>query len=60
FDPWPDVNWSGVGEAGYSSLPSNAQAYLEYIAAELDTSLYAIGVGPDRADTVELTNPFDR
>jgi adenylosuccinate synthase len=60
FDPWPDVSWSDVGEAGYSSLPSNAQAYLEYIAAELDTSLYAIGVGPDRADTVELTNPFDR
>jgi len=32
---------------------------LEFVADEIDTPIYAVGVGPDREETVELTNPFD-
>ncbi|WP_048075307.1 adenylosuccinate synthase [Haloquadratum walsbyi] len=58
FDPWDSVAWSDVASEGYEAIPANAQQYLEYLTDELDTPIYAIGVGPDRAETVELINPF--
>lgn len=59
FDPWDSVAWSDVATEGYETIPANAQQYLEYLTNELDTPIYAIGVGPDRAETIELVNPFD-
>ena len=59
FDPWDSVAWSNVATEGYEAIPANAQQYLEYLTNELDTPIYAIGVGPDRAETIELVNPFD-
>ncbi|WP_227378871.1 adenylosuccinate synthase [Haladaptatus halobius] len=59
FDGWPDVDWSAVARDGYEAIPENARAYLEYIQEELDTPVYAVGVGPGREDTVVLDNPFD-
>ncbi|MFC5366977.1 adenylosuccinate synthase [Salinirubrum litoreum] len=59
FEPWPEVNWTEVAEAGYDAIPDPAQTYLDYVAEEVDAPVYAVGVGPDRAETVELTNPFD-
>jgi len=44
---------------GYDALPEAAREYLEFVADEIDTPIYAVGVGPDREETVELTNPFD-
>jgi adenylosuccinate synthase len=59
FDPWDSVAWSDVATEGYEAIPANAQQYLEYLTNELDTPIYAVGVGPDRAETIELVNPFD-
>ncbi len=58
-DTWESFDSAAVAEGGYDALPEAAQAYLEFIAAEIDTPVYAVGVGPDREETVELTNPFD-
>ena len=58
FDGWPDVDWSAVAEEGYDALPEATQTYLEYITEELDAPLYAVGVGPDRTDTIVRQTPF--
>ena len=58
-DTWESFDSAAVAEGGYSALPEGAQAYLEFIADEIDTPVYAVGVGPDREETVELTNPFE-
>jgi adenylosuccinate synthase len=59
FDTWPEVDWAEVAEEGYDAIPAAAQEYLDYISEEVGAPVYAVGVGPDRAETVELTNPFD-
>ena len=58
FDGWPNVEWADVAEAGYEAIPENARAYLDYIATELDTPIYAVGVGPGREETVVVESPF--
>mgnify|MGYP002760779133 FL=1 len=59
FEPWPEVDWSAVAEDGYDAIPENARAYLEYVSEEVDAPIYAVGVGPDRAETIELVDPFE-
>ncbi|WP_227356539.1 adenylosuccinate synthase [Haladaptatus salinisoli] len=59
FDGWSDVDWSAVARDGYEAIPENARTYLEYVQEELDTPIYAVGVGPGREDTVVLEDPFD-
>jgi adenylosuccinate synthase len=58
FDTWPEVDWTAVAEDGYEAIPENARTYLEYVSEEVEAPIYAVGVGPDRAETIELTNPF--
>ena len=58
FDGWDDVDWSRVAEEGYDALPEKARTYLEYVSEEVGTPLYAVGMGPSRADTVVLERPF--
>jgi len=58
FDSWPPIDGDGVAEAGYDALPENARTYLEYLSEEVGVPIYAVGVGPDRAETIELANPF--
>jgi adenylosuccinate synthase len=58
FEGWPEVNWDVVADEGYDALHENAQAYLEYISDELDTPIYAVGVGPNREQTIVLDHPF--
>jgi adenylosuccinate synthase len=58
FEPWPEVDWSAVAESGYDAIPENARTYLEYVSEAVDAPVYAVGVGPDRAQTVELVDPF--
>jgi len=57
FDGWPDVDWSAVAAEGYDAVPENARAYLAYVAEELDTPIYAVGVGPGREETVVVETP---
>ncbi|SEH11640.1 Adenylosuccinate synthetase [Natronorubrum sediminis] len=59
FDGWSEVDWAEVAAEGYDAVPDNAQTYLEYISDELDTPIYAIGVGPGREETVIVENPYD-
>ncbi len=54
FDGWTEVDWSEVAANGYDAIPENARAYLDYISSELDTPIYAVGVGPGREQTVRL------
>ena len=60
FEPWDEVDWSVVAAEGYDAIPDNAQAYLDYISAEVGAPIYAIGVGPSRDETVVLDNPFEQ
>ncbi|WP_299332020.1 adenylosuccinate synthase [Haloplanus sp.] len=60
FDPWPEVDWSAVAGEGYDALPAAARTYLDYLSDEVGAPIYAVGVGPDRAETVELVDPFER
>ncbi|WP_338728402.1 adenylosuccinate synthase [Haladaptatus sp. DJG-WS-42] len=59
FAGWDDVDWSAVAEDGWDAIPDNAQTYLEYISDELDTDIFAVGMGPDREQTVILENPLE-
>ena len=58
FEGWPDVDWGAVAEEGYEAIPENARAYLEYLSDELDTPIYAVGVGPGREETIVVESPF--
>jgi len=59
FEGWEDVDWGDVAREGYEAVPENAKTYLEYLSEELDTPVYAIGVGPGRDETVVRENPFE-
>jgi len=58
FGGWPEVDWGEVADAGYDALPENAKTYLEYVETELDTPVYAVGVGAVRSETIVRTRPF--
>jgi adenylosuccinate synthase len=58
FEGWPDFDGSEVAAEGYDALPENARTYLEYLEAELDTPVYAVGVGPARSETIVRDSPF--
>jgi adenylosuccinate synthase len=60
FEPWPEVDWAAVADDGYDALPGGARAYLDYLSGEVGAPVYAVGVGPDRAETIELVDPFER
>ena len=60
FEPWPEVDWAAVADDGYDGLPDGARAYLDYLSGEVGAPVYAVGVGPDRAETIELVDPFER
>jgi adenylosuccinate synthase len=59
FEGWPDVDWESVAAEGYEAIPGNARTYLAYVSDELDTPIDAVGVGPDRSETVVLERPFE-
>ena len=54
--PWPDVDWGAV--EAYDDLPAAARDYLDVVRDAVDAPVYAVGVGPDREATVELTDPW--
>jgi adenylosuccinate synthase len=58
FEGWTDANWDLVADEGYDAIPANAREYLEYVSDELDTPIYAVGVGPNREQTAVLEHPF--
>jgi adenylosuccinate synthase len=58
FDGWAADDWSAIAAEGYDAIPENARDYLEYLESELHTPIYAVGVGPDRDDTIVRERPF--
>ena len=60
FDGWPEEDWEAIASEGYDALPAGARNYLEYVSEELDTDIYAIGVGPDRSESIVLERPFEQ
>jgi adenylosuccinate synthase len=58
FDTWEEQDWTAVAEDGYEALPEAARDYLGYLESELAASVYAVGVGPDREQTVERETPW--
>jgi adenylosuccinate synthase len=59
FEGWPEVDWPSVADDGFEGLPAAARAYLEYISEELETPIYAVGVGPGREESIVLDHPFE-
>ncbi len=59
FEGWPEVDWDEVAAEGYDAIPANAREYLAYVSDELDTPIYAVGVGPGRDESVVLEYPFE-
>jgi adenylosuccinate synthase len=58
FEGWPEFDGGVVAGEGYEALPENARTYLEYLEEELDTPVYAVGVGPARSETVVRESPL--
>ncbi|MFB6192080.1 MAG: adenylosuccinate synthase [Haloarculaceae archaeon] len=59
FDGWPaETDWARVAREGYEAIPPNARDYLEYLSGELDAPIYAVGVGPEREQTVVVEDAF--
>jgi adenylosuccinate synthase len=58
FDGWADVDWSLVADEGYDAIPENARTYLQYVSDEVGAPLSAVGLGPNRSDTVVVERPF--
>jgi adenylosuccinate synthase len=59
FDGWPEVDWSAAAREGIEALPDAARRYVQYVSDELDTPLYAVGVGPGRDESIVLDHPFE-
>ncbi len=58
FETWGEQDWSAIAEGGYEALPEAVREYLAYLEGELDAPVYAVGVGPDRSQTVERETPW--
>ncbi|MDY6818267.1 MAG: adenylosuccinate synthase [Halobacteriales archaeon] len=59
FDGWPEADWATIATEGYDALPDPAREYVEYISRELGADTYAIGVGPDRSETIVRYHPLE-
>ena len=59
FEGWPEADWDAVARTGYEAIPENARTYLEFVSEELDTPIYAVGVGPGREESVVLQDPWE-
>ena len=59
FDGWPAVDWASIADDGYDAVPAGAKRYLEYVADQLEAPIFAIGVGPERNQTIVRRDPFE-
>jgi len=54
---WPDLSegeWLAIAKRGYDALPETARSYLERISEEMRAPVRVVGVGRDRAATIEV------
>jgi len=59
---WPVLSpsdWSKIAKEGANALPMAMQNYIHAIEDELGVKITIISLGPDRDDTIILSNPWD-
>jgi adenylosuccinate synthase len=59
YETMPGWSESTVGVRSLDGLPANARAYLRRIETLTGTPLAMVSTGPDRDDTIVLSNPFE-
>jgi adenylosuccinate synthase len=59
YEEMPGWDQSTVGIRSFDELPVNAKAYLDRIQQACEVSIDFVSTGPDRADTIVLTDVFD-
>ncbi len=59
-EPWSTTDWDAVAADGYEALPAAARDYVELFEEAIGVPVYAIGVGPDRSQTIERVDPWER
>jgi adenylosuccinate synthase len=59
YEDVPGWKSSTVGITRYEDLPENARAYLDRLQEVVGVPIDIISTGPDRAETIVLSNPFD-
>ena len=53
------AGWTSLaGVRAWDDLPASARAYVEAIQAKAGVPFYLVSVGPDRAETISLHDPF--
>ena len=57
FETFP--GWTSLaGVRTWDDLPANAKAYVQAVQAKAGVPFYLVSVGPDRAETITLVDPF--
>jgi adenylosuccinate synthase len=59
YEDAPGWKSSTVGITRHDDLPANARAYLKRLEEVVGVPIDIISTGPDRAETIVLSNPFD-
>ncbi|HKJ71110.1 MAG TPA: adenylosuccinate synthetase, partial [Gammaproteobacteria bacterium] len=58
YEEMPGWNEGTSGARSRQELPANANAYLDRLAELTGVPLAMISTGPDREETIQLTDPF--
>ena len=58
YEDVPGWSESTVGARNLDELPANARAYISRIEETVGATIDMISTGPDRNETIVLTNPF--
>lgn len=59
YEEWPGWQEDITGVTEFDQLPENAQKYLRRLEELSNAKLATISVGPDREQTIILTNPWE-
>jgi len=62
YDGWKyktPEEWSEIASQGYEFLPENMKIYTQAIQEELNTDIAMISIGPNRNDTIVLSEDFN-
>ncbi|KKM65465.1 hypothetical protein LCGC14_1491050, partial [marine sediment metagenome] len=57
FEGWeaiPRERWKKIAQEGYGSLPETMKTYVQTIKDELKTEFFALSIGPDRNETIQI------
>ena len=58
YEEFPGWNASTLGVRAYDALPENARAYLRRLESAVGVPIHIVSTGPEREDTIILTDPF--